>query len=75
MRTDEIKEEINKLKLSEKLLLIVDFWDSIALNNVDLPIPEWQKRELDKRYEEFRSGKLKFHDWQSVHSDIREKHK
>jgi len=50
MRPDEIKQEIGKLDLSEKLLLIEDVWDSIAQNNSELPMPEWQKRELDKRY-------------------------
>ena len=49
MRPEEIKREIGKLNLSEKLLLIEDVWDSIAQSNSELPMPEWQKRELDKR--------------------------
>ncbi len=49
MRPDEIKQEIGKLNLSEKLLLVEDVWDSIAQSNSELPLPEWQKRELDKR--------------------------
>jgi len=48
---EEIREEINRLYLSEKLLLIADVWDSIAQSNNELPMPEWQKKELDLRYQ------------------------
>lgn len=75
MRLDEIRQEINKMKLSEKLLLIEDVWDSIAQSNSELPMPEWQKRELDKRYKEYKAGKQNLHDWQSVHEEIRNKYK
>jgi putative addiction module component (TIGR02574 family) len=74
MRPDEIKQEIGKLNLSEKLLLIEDVWDSIAQSNSELPMPEWQKRELDKRYKEYKEGKQSLHDWQSVHEEIRNKY-
>jgi len=75
MRSDEIKQEINKLNLAEKLLLIEDVWDSIAQSNSELPMPEWQKRELDKRYKEYKAGEQKLQDWQSVHEEIRNKYK
>jgi putative addiction module component (TIGR02574 family) len=75
MRPDAIKQEINKLNLSEKLLLIEDVWDSIALNNAELPMTEWQKQELDRRYREYKAGNQNLHDWQSVHEKIRDKYK
>jgi putative addiction module component (TIGR02574 family) len=75
MRPDEIKSEIGKLSLAEKLLLIEDVWDSIAEKNADLPMPEWQKQELDKRFGEYMSGKQHLHDWRSVHEDIRNSNK
>jgi putative addiction module component (TIGR02574 family) len=53
MRSDEIKQEINKLNLAEKLLLIEEVWDSIAQGNSELPMSEWQKRELDKRFKNY----------------------
>ncbi len=56
MRPDRIKQEIDRLNLSEKLLLLADVWDSIALSNSELPMPEWQKRELDRRYREYQAG-------------------
>ena len=75
MRPDEIRQEIDKLKLAEKLLLIEDVWDSIAQGNAELPMPEWQKQELDRRYGEYKTGDQNLHDWQSVHEEIRNKYK
>ncbi|MCO6412683.1 MAG: addiction module protein [Thiogranum sp.] len=75
MRPDQIKDEISRLELSEKLLLVEDVWDAIAASNCEIPMPEWQKRELKKRYEEYKEGKLELHDWKSVHEDLRDKYK
>ena len=75
MVIEELKEKIDKLALSEKLLLIEDVWDSIAQSNSVLPLPEWQKQELDKRYKEYKSGNQNIYTWNSVHDEIREKYK
>jgi len=75
MRPNEIIKEVDKLELSEKLILVADIWDSIARSQSMLPLPEWQKNELDKRYEEYKSGKLGLHDWKEVHSVVRERNK
>ena len=75
MRPDEIKKEINELSLSEKLLLVEDIWDSIAADNLELPMPTWQKNELDKRYKEYKEGKLGLHNWEEVHKEIRKKYR
>jgi putative addiction module component (TIGR02574 family) len=75
MRPEEIKQQINNLALSEKLLLIEDVWDSIALSNDELPIAEWQKKELDARYKSYKDGNLNLHDWESVHQNLRQKYK
>ncbi len=75
MRPEQIRNEINQLELSEKLLLVEDIWDSIAVGNSDIPMPEWHKRELDRRLKEYKEGRLKLHDWRAVHNDLREKYK
>jgi hypothetical protein len=36
---------------------------------------EWQKRELDKKYREYKAGNQRLHEWQSVHEDIGNKYK
>ncbi len=40
MRTEELKSEIRKLGVSEKLILIEEVWDDIAKSNEELPLPE-----------------------------------
>ena len=75
MEPDKIRAEINRLSLPQKLILAQDIWDSIALKGGKLPIPEWQKDELDKRYDQYKQGEMELHDWQKVHSELREKHK
>lgn len=75
MKSNAIIKEIDKLSLSEKLILVKDIWDSIARNNAVLPMPEWQKIELDKRYSDYKTGKLRLHDWEGVHEELRKKHK
>ena len=75
MKAEAIRKEAIRLGLAEKLLLVTDLWDSIALDNAEVPLPDWQKRELDKRYEEYRTGKQGLHDWQAVHEGLRNKYK
>ena len=75
MRPDQIKDEVSRLGLSEKLLLVEDIWDSIAASNSEIPMPMWQKQELDRRNKEYKEGKLELHDWEDVHEGLREKYK
>jgi len=75
MRPEQIRIEVSKLGLSEKLLLVEDIWDSIAANNSEIPMSMWQKQELDRRYKEYKEGKLELHNWDDVHKGLREKYK
>ena len=75
MEPDKITTEINKLSLPQKLILAQDIWDSIARESGKLSMPEWQKNELAKRYDQYKQGKLQLHDWQEVHNELRERHK
>jgi len=71
MEPDKIATEIRKLSLPQKLILAQDIWDSIALERGNLPMPEWQKSELQKRYMQYQQGELELHDWQDVHEELR----
>lgn len=71
MERNSLLLEIDNLALSEKILLVEDIWDSIARSNAELPLPEWQRQELDQRYTEYKTGKAKLHDWQGVHAALR----
>jgi putative addiction module component (TIGR02574 family) len=75
MEQDKIASEIKKLSLSQKLILTQDIWDSIALERGNLPMPDWQKRELERRYSQYKEGNLALHDWREVHEGLREKYR
>jgi len=75
MGLDEIKREFNNLDQSEKLLIVEDLWNQIAKGNNDIPMYDWQKSELDKRYREYKKGKLELHDWNIVHNELRKQFK
>lgn len=55
--------------------LVEDLRDSIAASNTEFPLPEWQKEELSLRYKDCQKGSLELYDWQSVHEELRGKHK
>jgi putative addiction module component (TIGR02574 family) len=42
--------EISSLSIAEKILFLEDLWDSIALDEADIAMPESPKTELDRRY-------------------------
>ncbi|MDD5674127.1 MAG: addiction module protein [Chitinivibrionales bacterium] len=75
MKQNEIVKEITKLGLSEKLILVEDIWDDIARNNEQVPMPQWQKTELGKRYQDYKNGKLNLYNWEDVHKKLRNKYK
>jgi len=75
MSLEEIKREIQRLNQSEKLLIVEETWNLIATSNNDIPMYDWQKKELDKRYAEYKKGKLELHDWEKVHNELREQYK
>jgi putative addiction module component (TIGR02574 family) len=75
MEPEKIVDQIKKLSLPQRLILVQDTWDSIALESGNLTMPDWQKKELDKRYGQYKDGELALHDWQEVHKELREKFK
>jgi len=52
MKVDELPV-ISKLSTPEKILFLEDLWDSIALDESEISIPESHKRELDKRFKQY----------------------
>ena len=55
MRVSDIPE-ITKLSTPEKILLVEDLWDSIALDEAAVPVPESHKAEIDKRLRRYESA-------------------
>jgi len=75
MRPEELKSAIRNLEVSEKLLLVEEVWDDIAKSSGELPLPEWQKRELSKRLSAYDQGVTETKDFHQVHDALRTKYK
>lgn len=75
MEPEKIASEIEKLSIAQKLILAQDIWDAIAREGGNLTMPEWQEAELEKRYGQYKQGKLELQDWREVHGELREKYK
>ncbi|WP_250657369.1 addiction module protein [Alkalimarinus coralli] len=75
MRIDEIKEEIYKLSLSDKLMLVEDVWDDIGKSNAQITLPEWQAEELDARIKAYNKGQVDTVEWGEAHKGFRDKYR
>lgn len=74
MQTEKLRSAIEKLEISEKLILVEEVWDDIAKSNKQLPLPEWQKRELSKRLSAYDRGEIETKDFHQVHDALRSKY-
>ena len=55
-----------ELSSSEKLLLLEDLWDDLADRPSEVPVPDWQKHELEQRYREFLQNPSEGSPWPEV---------
>ena len=55
-----------ELSSSEKLLLLEELWDDLAEHPSEVPVPDWQKRELEQRYQEFLQNPSEGSPWPEV---------
>lgn len=63
-------KEIETLPLPERILLVEDLWDSIAKSNAELPVHDWQKKELARRKLGFRKNPDSVLTWHQVKKSI-----
>jgi putative addiction module component (TIGR02574 family) len=71
LTVSELVEEIKKLEKSERLLVVEGVWESIVSNNEEIPIHDWQKKELDKRYRDYKADTTKLHSVNDIHDEIK----
>jgi putative addiction module component (TIGR02574 family) len=71
---DQQFSQFSALTLSEKIQLVEDLWDSIAAEAEGLPLPEWQKAELDRRAAEYLRDPSLATPWEDAKRRILERH-
>ncbi len=52
MTLKALREQILQLPPSERLQLLEDIWDSLAVAPEDVPVPDWHREELDRRLDQ-----------------------
>jgi len=63
-------QELETLPVPERLQLVEDLWDSIARSNAEIPIPQWQRDELDRRKQNYLRNPDSGRTWDEVKEDI-----
>ncbi|MEE3719113.1 addiction module protein [Tumidithrix elongata RA019] len=63
--------KVFELTLSEKLQLLEDLWDSIALIPEQIPVLDWQKEELAKRKAAYLQNLGSGSSWEAAKERIR----
>ena len=58
------------LSVPQKLQLVKDLWDSILAVPGSVPVPEWQKEELDRRAAEHLRNPAAVLTWEEVKERI-----
>jgi putative addiction module component (TIGR02574 family) len=64
-----IKEAIprfDELSSAEKLLLLEELWDNLAGEPSEVPVADWQKQELERRYQEYVKNPSEGSSWSEV---------
>jgi putative addiction module component (TIGR02574 family) len=52
MTPKALREQILQLPPNERLQLLEDIWDSLAVTPEDVPVPDWHREELDRRLDQ-----------------------
>jgi putative addiction module component (TIGR02574 family) len=63
-----------KLGRAERLQLVEDLWDSIAQEDIQLPVPDWKRDELRRRKERFLRHPSSGRTWEQVKGRARAQH-
>ncbi len=63
-------QALETLPVSERVQLVEDLWDSIARSNAEIPVPQWQKDELDRRKNNYLRNPDLGRTWDEVREDI-----
>ena len=61
-------KEILQLSVPEKIQLVDTIWDSIEAESKasEIPLPEWQIEEINRRLDDLEAGKSKTYSWKEV---------
>jgi putative addiction module component (TIGR02574 family) len=70
MELDLASQEIKKLSVAERILLVEEIWDSIALDQESLELTEAQRQELDRRLDAYKASPEDGSSWEEIKQRI-----
>ena len=62
----EVIPHFDELSSSEKLILLEELWDDLAAQPSEIPVQDWQRHELERRYQEYLQNPTEGSPWQEV---------
>jgi len=65
-----VLQELETLSVSERVELVEYLWDSIARSNAEVPIPQWQMDELNRRKRNYLQNPESGQTWDQVKREI-----
>ena len=65
-----VSVQLSDLSMPEKIQLVEDLWDDIASHPELVPVPEWQKFELDQRKSNRKKNPKAASSWEDVKKRI-----
>lgn len=66
---------LDRISVSEKLIIINQIWDSLIQSSSDIPAPEWHKDVLSARRKRVEDGVSQFKSLDTVKQELRIKFK
>ena len=63
--------QIESLSDADKITLLDELWQDVAAHAGQIPVHDWQKSELDRRYEEYLKNPTKGSSWPEVRDRLR----
>ena len=64
------KEELRRLSVAERIQLVDEIWDSILSEDHEVPLTEAQRRELDRRLQEYAKDPAAGRPWEDVRKSL-----
>ena len=61
---------LDALPIPEKIMMVEDLWDSIAKSNAEVPVYDWQIKELARRKHNFSKTPTSVMTWHQVKRSI-----
>ena len=70
---EQILNEVDKLSINERILIVESIWDSILSAQESISVTEAQKTELNKRYKDYKDNPVDGSNWENVKKKIQSK--